>query len=60
MVSTALSSIGLEHVMSESEHNLENTKRAILQLAKGDVKEVIDLVEQAKIDFRNVILWAMK
>lgn len=54
----ALSSIELHHVMAASAYNLENTRLAILKLAKGDVKEVVDLTEKAKIDFRDVIMWA--
>lgn len=53
-----LSSIELHHVMAASAHNLENTWFAILKLAKGDLTEVIDLTEKAKIDFRDVIMWA--
>jgi hypothetical protein len=53
-----LSSIGLEHVMAESEYNLENTRRSILKLAKGDLNQVITLTKAAKKDFRDVIFWA--
>ncbi|MDH5178307.1 MAG: hypothetical protein OEZ39_09150 [Gammaproteobacteria bacterium] len=47
-----------EHVMAGSEYNLLNTRYSILYLAKGDVAEVAQLVECAKIDFRDVIYWA--
>ncbi|WP_299901995.1 hypothetical protein [uncultured Aquimarina sp.] len=53
-----LSSIELKHVMAESEYNLKNTKIAILYLAQGNIDEVIELTKQAKIDFRDVIMWA--
>lgn len=53
-----LSSIELKHVMAESQYNLENTRLSILKLAKGDVSEVIALTKRAKIDFRDIILWA--
>jgi hypothetical protein len=53
-----LSSIGLNHVMGGSDYNLENTRLSILALAKGDLNQVIYLTERAKIDFRDVILWA--
>jgi hypothetical protein len=53
-----LSSIGLNHVMAASEYNSENTRLSILKLAKGDLDQVIDLTKRAKIDFRDVIMWA--
>jgi len=59
LVMDCLSSIGLEHVMAESEYNLHSTRMAILELANGDCDEVIRLTECAKIDFRDVIYWAV-
>lgn len=53
-----LSSITLKHVMAESEYNLNNTRFAIIKLAKGNSNEVSKLTKAAKIDFRDVILWA--
>ncbi|MBW1294770.1 hypothetical protein [Aquimarina litoralis] len=58
LVISELSSIGLHHVMAESEYNLKNTRLSVLKLAKGDLKEVIELTKSAKIDFRDVIMWA--
>lgn len=58
LVVTELASITLNHVMVTSETNLYNTRIAILKLAKGDLNEVINLTKSAKIDFRDVILWA--
>jgi len=58
IVTECLSSINLTHVMAESAYNLENTLLSILYLAKGDVNEVAELTERAKIDFRDVIYWA--
>jgi hypothetical protein len=58
LVINELSSIGLHHVMAASEYNLENTRLAILKLAKGDINQVINLTKSAKIDFRGVIMWA--
>ncbi len=55
-----LLSIELKHVMAESADNLYNTRMAILHLADGNLNEVIELTERAKIDFRDVILWATK
>lgn len=55
-----LSSITLEHVMAASDYNLENTRLSILTLAKGDVDQLIRLTHLAKIDFRDVILWATR
>ncbi|TCI92181.1 hypothetical protein [Tenacibaculum sp. M341] len=55
-----LLSIELKHVMAESTDNLYNTRMAILHLADGNINEVIELTERAKIDFRDVILWATK
>ncbi|MDN3494287.1 hypothetical protein [Winogradskyella bathintestinalis] len=53
-----LSSINLNHVMAESEYNLKNTRMSILYLAKGELSEVEELTKRAKIDFRDVIMWA--
>ncbi|AXT54606.1 hypothetical protein D1815_02140 [Aquimarina sp. AD1] len=53
-----LSSINLNHVMAESEYNLKNTRMSILYLAKGEYSEVVELTKRAKIDFRDVIMWA--
>ena len=58
LVNNELSSITLDHVMAESEYNLKNTRLSILKLAKGDVNEVVELTKSAKIDFRDVIMWA--
>ena len=55
-----LLSIELRHVMAKSAYNLNNTRMSILYLAKGNVKEVITLTERAKIDFRDVIMWAIQ
>ncbi|MEF3080585.1 hypothetical protein [Winogradskyella poriferorum] len=53
-----LLSIKLKHVMAESEYNLKNTRMSILYLAKGNLNEVVELTKRAKIDFRDVIMWA--
>lgn len=53
-----LSTIRPEHVMAGSEYNLKNTRLAILKLAKTSVDEVKNLIECAKVDFRDVIYWA--
>tara|TARA_B110000046_G_scaffold185237_1_gene226137 strand:- start:601 stop:804 length:204 start_codon:yes stop_codon:yes gene_type:complete len=53
-----LNSIRLSHVMAESEHNLSNTRLAILKLANGKLKRVQELTKSAKIDFRDIIYWA--
>ena len=58
LVTDELFSIGLHHVMAKSEGNLRNTRLSILQLAKGDANQVTELTKRAKIDFRDVILWA--
>jgi hypothetical protein len=55
----ALETITLQHVMAESQTNLDNTWQAILDLSKGDLKELQKLVEAAKLDFRDVIYWAI-
>lgn len=57
-VTKELLSIELKHVMAESEYNLKNTRMSILYLAKGNLDEVVELTKQAKIDFRDVIMWA--
>jgi len=53
-----LESITLKHVMANSQTNLDNTLSAIMQLSKGDLNELANLVEAAKKDFRDVIYWA--
>ncbi len=58
LVVAELSSIKLSHVMANSEYNLNNTRHAILKLSKGDLNEVVELTKAAKIDFRDVIMWA--
>lgn len=58
-VQEELLSITEEHVMSKTAYNLENTRMAILKLANGHLQSVIDYTVSAKIDFRNVITWAM-
>ncbi len=54
-----LESITLQHVMAESQYNLDNTWASIVELAQGDLEEVKILVEAAKRDFRDVIYWAV-
>lgn len=54
-----LSEVTLDHVMANSEHNLRNTRLAILKLAKGDLSDLKEYTDKAKIDFRDVIMWAM-
>ena len=53
-----MESITLKHVMANSQTNLDNTLSAILQLSKGDLNELGNLVGAAKEDFRDVIYWA--
>ncbi len=60
LVINELSSITLDHVMAASKYNLKNTRLSILKLAKGDANEVIELTKRAKIDFRDVIMWATR
>lgn len=60
LVKQELESITPEHVMAGSEYNLNNTRMSIIKLAKGDLKEVITYTKFAKIDFRDVIMWAME
>lgn len=55
-----LFSIHLNHVMAHSEYNLNQTRYAILSLANGDLNDVIEYTKAAKIDFRDVIMWAME
>ena len=57
LVILELSSIGLQHVW-DSDTNLESTRLSILRLAKGDVNEIVNLTKKAKVDFRDVIMWA--
>ena len=57
-VADALFSLEPEHVMARSDTNLENTRLAILKLSQGNLQQVIYFTEKAKVDFRDVILWA--
>jgi hypothetical protein len=58
LIVSEMESITLNHVMAESQTNLDNTWSSILQLSKGDISKLGDLVNVAKIDFRDVIYWA--
>ena len=58
LVISKMESIALEHVMANSQKNLDNAWSAILQLSKGDLNELGNLVDAAKRDFRDVIYWA--
>ena len=53
-----LQTISLSHVMANSQMNLDNTLSAILQLSKGDLNKLNELVSIAKLDFRDVIVMA--
>lgn len=57
-VLSALRQITLDHVMANSQANLDNTYLAILQLSKGNFDELQRLVHVAQKDFRDVIYWA--
>lgn len=59
-VLSLLSSIGLNHVMANSEINLLNTRLAVLHISQGSISELKDYVKAAKTDFRDVILWAVE
>ena len=56
-VISKMESITLGYVMN-GQKNLENTWSAMLLLSKGDLNKLEDLIDVAKIDFRDVILWA--
>ncbi|MEI6634769.1 MAG: hypothetical protein WCP22_13270 [Chlamydiota bacterium] len=53
-VETILSSYGQE----ASEKGRERILRDILLLAKGDKKQVQELIDRAKRDYRDIIFWA--
>jgi len=57
-VNSLLNSITLNHVMANSQTNLNQTRKAILQLSKGDLCVLNKLVDAAKLDFRDVIYLA--
>lgn len=59
-VLSLLSSIGLHHVMANSEINLLNTRLAVLHISQGSISQLKDYVKAAKTDFRDVILWALE
>lgn len=52
-----VNSINKKHVMGESEYNLNNTHYSVIELAKGNLKELRYYVACAKKDFRDVIYW---
>ncbi len=52
-----LLTITTANVMAKSENLLAQTRFSILNLAKGDIKEVQYFVKCAKTDFRDVIYW---
>jgi hypothetical protein len=58
-VKDQLETITLHHVMAQSQLNLDNTYKAILDLCNGDAQKVSQYVEVAKVDFRDVIYWAV-
>lgn len=41
----------------DSEYNFNNAIGAILALSKGDMPELVKLVDAARVDFRDVIYW---
>ncbi|MDD4873027.1 MAG: hypothetical protein PHR77_20940 [Kiritimatiellae bacterium] len=53
-VEELLASYGTESYQQEHERVLLD----ILKLAKGDIKQVKELVERAKKDYRDIIFWA--
>ena len=59
-VKSLLESVTLNHVMARSETNLDNTRRAVLQLSKGNIKKLEKLISIAKLDFRDVIAMAVR
>jgi hypothetical protein len=59
-VTEQLLSLELKHVMANSEWNLENARMAVLKLSKGDLTELRNYIACAKVDFRDVIMWAME
>jgi hypothetical protein len=58
-VKEQLETITLQHVMAQSQVNLDNTYNAILDLCKGNVQQIGQYVDVAKVDFRDVIYWAL-
>lgn len=52
----ALATILPKHTMGGG-YNRINTIRAIVELAQGDLEQLKQLVEHAKLDFRDIILW---
>jgi len=53
-----LVTITLQHVMANSQANLDSTWISILKLSNGNLDKLIMLVKAAKEDFRDVIYWA--
>ncbi len=60
LVISELSSLKRSNAMASSEYNLYHTRFSILKLAKWDINKVIEFTKFAKIDFRDVIMWAMQ
>lgn len=53
-----MQTLTLKYVMANCQTNLDNTWKAIIELSNGDLEKLKELVEAAKIDFRDVIYWA--
>ena len=54
-----LGSVTLQHVMTNSQSNLNNAWLSIIYLSKGSLGELKKLVTLAKVDFRDVIYWTI-
>ncbi|UZR96295.1 hypothetical protein [Chondrinema litorale] len=59
LASLKMTYVRQNNTMAASKENLLNTQQAILKLAKGNVNDVAELIQCAKVDFRDVIMWAM-
>lgn len=57
LVISELSTLKLSHVW-ESQHNLNATLKAILKLSVKGVEDVSYYTKCARVDFRDVIMWA--
>jgi len=60
LVLSELESITLRHVMANSESQLETARFLILEESKGDLARLASMVALAKIDIRDILIYASK
>ena len=59
-VLSELARLSAEEVMAGSEFNLNNARCAAIYLSGGNIEDLRRYIDAAKVDFRDVIMWAMQ